>query len=67
MGKFRSQLAEFVVPVFAETLDEGFAKELIERYAEFTPFDDGVATDVPTAVVESDGSVGEALFPYGIK
>ena len=67
MGKFRSQLAEFVVPVFAETLDEGFAKELVEGHAEFTPFGDGVATDVPTAVVESDGSVGEALFPYGIK
>ena len=58
---------EFIVPRLTEAADKRFAKELVYRYVKFLTLANSIATDVPTVVVQTDGTIGKTLDPDGIK
>ena len=60
-------MAEFVVPLLAEAADEGRAEEDVQGHVQFLAFNDGIAADVPTVVVDAHKATAEFLHTDGIE
>jgi hypothetical protein len=60
-------MAEFVVPLLAEAADEGRAEEDIQRHVHLLAFNDGIAADVPTVVVDAHKADADLLDTDGIE
>lgn len=58
---------EFIVPRLTEAADKRFAKELVYWHVKFLTLANGIAADVPTVVVQTNGAIGKAFDTDGIK